>query len=394
MNYKQALNIHNLRRIAHRRLPRVAWEFLERGTEDDTTLAENRAAFERIRLRPRALVDVSKRTQQVTVFDRTYRAPFGIAPTGAAGLYSFEADVALARAAAKAGVPFVLSTASFVALERVAREADGSKWFQLYMSKDRDAAQTLVARARDAGFEALVVTTDVPVGGNREYNRRNGFDVPFRLNFRNALDGALHPHWLVNVFMRTLFTSGVPRFRNTDVGGRIIARNLLEFRARREALDWSDFDWLRKFWPGKLLVKGVLTVEDALLAVRHGADGLFVSNHGARQLDGAPAPLDVLPEIAAAVGRRLNIMLDSGVRRGSDIVKALALGADMVFVGRAALYGASAGGEAGVTRTLDILKSEVDRVMALIGCPSVEDLDARYLAHGDEPEARRAVSRC
>ena len=394
MNYKQALNIHDLRRIAQRRLPRVAWEFLERGTEDETTLAENRAAFERIRLRPRALVDVSKRTQQVTVFDRTYRAPFGIAPTGAAGLYSFEADVALARAAAKAGVPFVLSTASFVALERVAREADGSKWFQLYMSKDRDAAQTLVARARDAGFEALVVTTDVPVGGNREYNRRNRFDVPFRLNFRNALDGALHPHWLVNVFMRTLLTSGVPRFRNTDVGGRIIARNLLEFRARREALDWSDFDWLREFWPGKLLVKGVLTVEDALLAVRHGADGLFVSNHGARQLDGAPAPLDVLPEIAAAVGGRIRIMLDSGVRRGSDIVKALALGADMVFVGRAALYGASAGGEAGVTRALDILKSEVDRVMALIGCPSVEDLHARYLAHGDEPEARRAVSRC
>ncbi|MCI3952735.1 MAG: mdlB [Burkholderiales bacterium] len=399
MNYKQALNIHDLRRIAQRRLPRVAWEFLERGTEDETTLAENRAAFERIRLRPRALVDVSKRTQQMTVFDRTYRAPFGIAPTGAAGLYSFEADVALARAAAKAGVPFVLSTASFVALERVAREADGSKWFQLYMSKDRDAAQTLVARARDAGFEALVVTTDVPVGGNREFNRRNGFDVPFRLNLRNALDGALHPHWLVNVFMRTLLTSGVPRFRNTDVGGRIIARNLLEFRARREALDWSDFQWLREFWPGKLLVKGVLTAEDALLAVRHGADGLFVSNHGARQLDGAPAPLEVLPEIAAAVGRRLNIMLDSGVRRGSDIVKALALGADMVFVGRAALYGASAGGEAGVTRALDILKSEVDRVMALIGCPNVEDLDERYLALGDEPpatslEARRAVSRC
>jgi isopentenyl diphosphate isomerase/L-lactate dehydrogenase-like FMN-dependent dehydrogenase len=399
VNYKQALNIHDLRRIAQRRLPRVAWEFLERGTEDETTLAENRAAFERIRLRPRALVDVSKRTQQMTVFDRTYRAPFGIAPTGAAGLYSFEADVALARAAAKAGVPFVLSTASFVALERVAREADGSKWFQLYMSKDRDAAQTLVARARDAGFEALVVTTDVPVGGNREFNRRNGFDVPFRLNLRNALDGALHPHWLVNVFMRTLLTSGVPRFRNTDVGGRIIARNLLEFRARREALDWSDFQWLREFWPGKLLVKGVLTAEDALLAVRHGADGLFVSNHGARQLDGAPAPLEVLPEIAAAVGGRLKIMLDSGVRRGSDIVKALALGADMVFVGRAALYGASAGGEAGVTRALDILKSEVDRVMALIGCPNVEDLDERYLALGDEPpapslEARRAVSRC
>lgn len=395
MNLKHALNIHDLRRIARRRLPRVAWEFLERGTEDETTLAENRAAFERIRLRPRTLVDVSRRTQQVALYGKTHAAPFGIAPTGAAGLYSFEADVALARAAAAAGVPFVLSTASFVALERVAREAGGTQWFQLYMSKDRDAARTLVARARDAGFEALVVTTDVPVGGNREYNRRNGFDVPFRLNIRNALDGLLHPYWLANVFMRTLITSGVPRFRNTDVGGRIVARNLLEFRARREALDWSDFEWLREFWPGKLLVKGVLTVEDALLAARYGADGIFVSNHGARQLDGAPSPMEVLPGIAAAVGNRLKIMLDSGVRRGSDVVKALALGADMVFVGRAVLYGAVAGGEAGVMRTLEILKSEVDRVMALIGCPGVDALDASYLpghAPGPPREAQRTIS--
>ncbi|HET9664415.1 MAG TPA: alpha-hydroxy acid oxidase [Burkholderiales bacterium] len=385
MNHRTALNIDDLRRIAERRLPRVAWEFLERGAEDETTLAENRAAFERIRLAPRTLVDVSRRSQQVSLFGRTYGAPFGIAPTGAAGLYSFEADVALARAAAAAGVPFVLSTASFVALERVAREAGGSKWFQLYMSKDREAARTLVARARDAGYEALVVTTDVPVGGNREFNRRNGFEIPFRLNVRNAVDGMLHPHWLINVFMRTLLTSGVPRFRNTDVGGRIVARNLGEFRARREALDWSDFGWLREFWPGKLLVKGVLTVEDALQAARRGADGIFVSNHGGRQLDGAPAPVEVLPEIAAAVGDRLKIMFDGGVRRGSDIVKALALGADMVFVGRAPLYGVCAGGEPGVTRVLEILRSEVDRVMALLGCPAVEALDSRCLAVSREP---------
>lgn len=377
--------MHDLRRIAERRLPRVAWEFLERGTEDETTLAENRGAFERIRLAPRTLVDVSRRSQEVCLFGNTYSAPFGIAPTGAAGLYSFEADVALARAAAAAGVPFVLSTASFVALERVAREAGGRKWFQLYMSKDREAARTLVARARDAGYEALVVTTDVPVGGNREFNRRNGFEIPFRLNVRNTVDGMLHPHWLINVFMRTLLTSGVPRFRNTDVGGRIVARNLGEFRARREALDWSDFDWLREFWPGKLLVKGVLTVEDAIEAARRGADGLFVSNHGARQLDGAPAPMEVLPEIAAAVGDRLKIMFDSGVRRGSDIVKALALGADMVFVGRAPLYGVCAGGEPGVTRVLEILRSEVDRVMALLGCPAVEALDSRCLVESKQP---------
>ncbi|MBI4203661.1 MAG: alpha-hydroxy-acid oxidizing protein [Betaproteobacteria bacterium] len=395
----QALNIDDLRRIAQRRLPRVAYEFLERGAEDEVTLAENRAAFERIRFKPRTLVDVSGRSRQVTLFGKTFGAPFGIAPTGAAGLYCFEADIALARAAAAAGVPFVLSTASFVALERVARAAEGTKWFQLYMSKDRAAARALVTRARDAGYEALIVTTDVPVGGNREYNRRNGFEIPFRLNLNNALDGALHPHWLVNVFLRTLLASGVPRFQNvdTDVGGRIVAKNLSEFRARREALDWTDFAWLREFWPRQLLVKGVLTVEDALLAVRHGADGIFVSNHGGRQLDCAVSPIEVLPEIAAAVGGRVGIMADSGVRRGSDIVKALALGADMVFVGRAPLYGAAAGGEAGVRRALEILASEVDRVMALIGCTEVAALTPECLAL-PEPlprrpaEAQRAVS--
>jgi isopentenyl diphosphate isomerase/L-lactate dehydrogenase-like FMN-dependent dehydrogenase len=385
VNCKTALNIYDLRSMAERRLPRVAWDFLERGTEDELTLVENRAAFERTRLRPRTLVDVSHRTLEVSLFGTIYKVPFGVAPTGAAGLYCFEADIALARAAGKAGVPFVLSTASFVELERVAREAEGSKWFQLYMSKDREAAERLVARARDAGYEALVVTTDVPVGGNREFNRRNGFEIPFRLNVRNAVDGMLHPYWLVNVFLRTLLTSGVPRFRNTDVGGRIVARNLSEFRGRREALDWSDFDWLRQFWRGKLLVKGVLTVDDALTAASRGADGIFVSNHGARQLDGAPTPIEVLPEIVDAVGGRLKIMLDSGVRRGSDIVKALALGADMVFVGRAPLYGVCAGGEAGVTRALEILRSEVDRVMALLGVTRVEELDARYLADAAGP---------
>lgn len=381
MNLRHAYNIDDLRRIAQRRLPRVAYEFLERGTEDDVTLRENRAAFERIQLRPRTLVDVSARSQQVALFGKNFSSPFGIAPTGAAGLYCFEADLALARAAAAANVPFVLSTASFVALERVARETGGTKWFQLYMSKDRDAARVLVMRARDAGFEALIVTTDVPVGANREYNRRNGFEIPFRLNLRNTLDGVLHPHWSINVFLRTLLASGVPRFQNVDtnVGGRIVAKNLAEFRARRDALDWSDLAWLREIWPRTLMVKGVLTAEDALLAARHGADGVFVSNHGGRQLDGAISSVEALPEIAAAVGDRLAVMVDSGVRRGSDIVKALALGADMVFVGRAALYGAAAGGEAGIRQALDILRTEVERVMALIGCPTIAGLDASYL---------------
>jgi isopentenyl diphosphate isomerase/L-lactate dehydrogenase-like FMN-dependent dehydrogenase len=386
MSCKHAYNIEDLRRIAEKRLPRVAYDFLAGGTEDDVTLKHNRAAFERIRFRPRTLVNVSGRSQQVSVFGKTFNSPFGIAPTGAAGLYGFAADIALARAARSAGVPFVLSTASFEPLEKVAQEAaGGTLWFQLYMSKDREPAKNLVTRALDAGYEALVVTTDLPVHPNREYNQRNGFTIPFRLNLANMIDGALHPRWLVNVFLRTLLDSGVPRFQNldTNVGGRIIAKPMNEFRARREAVNWEDFRWLRGLWPHKLFVKGIMRADDALLAAQHGADGVFISNHGGRALDGALSPLEALPEIRAAVGTRLALMLDSGIRRGSDIVKALALGADMAFIGRATLYGIAAGGEAGAQHAIGILRSEIDRVQALLGCPSVRELNADFLWHPD-----------
>ena len=381
MNFRQARNIEDLQQMTRQRLPRVAYDYLELGAEDDVTLRENRAVFERIRLKPRTLIDVSGRSQKVEVFGKFFDAPFGIAPTGAAGLYCFEADIELARAAQAANVPFVLSTASFTAMERVAQAAGGTKWFQLYMSKDREPAARLVMRARDAGFEALVVTTDVPVGANREYNRRNGFEIPFRLNLANMIDGALHPRWLIEVFLRTLLDSGVPRFQNVDTntGGRIIAKDLSQFRARRDALDWSDLRWLREIWPHKLMVKGILTAEDARLAADNGADGIFVSNHGGRQLDGAISPMTALPEIVDAVGGRMAIMLDSGVRRGTDVVKALALGADMVFVGRAPLYGVTVAKQAGVEHALALLKSEVDRVMALLGCRRIEDLGPEYL---------------
>ena len=332
---------------------------------------------------PRTLVDVSKRSQKVTLFGKEYAAPFGVAPTGAAGIYSFAADIALARAARDANVPFVLSTASFEPMEKVAREAAGATlWFQLYMSKNREAAARLVNRARDAGYEALIVTTDVPMIGNREPNLRNGWQIPFKLGVKNMIDGVLHPHWLFNTIVRTLLYSGVPRFQNTDVnvGGRIITTDLGQFRQQRDSLDWSDFQWLREIWPHKFFIKGVLHAEDARLAVQYGADGVFVSNHGGRQLDGAQATIDVLPEIRAAVGPHKLVMLDGGIRRGSDVVKALALGADMAFAGRAPLYGVAAGGEAGARHAIELLKSEVDRVIALIGCPDVKQLGTQYLA--------------
>jgi len=381
VNLQTAYNIEDLRRIAQQRLPRIAYDFLERGAEEEVTLTENRRAFERIRFAPRTLVDVSRRSQKVTVFGKTFDSPFGIAPTGAAGLYCHDADIALARAARRANVPFALSTASFVPMERVIEEAGGDPWFQLYMSKDRETAERLVKRALRAGYGVLVYTTDIPVAGNREFNRRNGFEIPLRLGPANILDGLLHPRWLAGVFLRTALTSGLPRFRNLDVkvGGRIVATTLAGFREQRDALNWEDFAWLRRLWPKKLLVKGILTAEDALLALQYGANGIFVSNHGGRQLDGAPSPIDVLPHIFAAVGGRMTIMVDSGFRRGADIVKALALGADMVFVGRPTLYGAAAGGEQGVLRAIDILKAEIDRVLALIGCASVDHLDAEYL---------------
>jgi isopentenyl diphosphate isomerase/L-lactate dehydrogenase-like FMN-dependent dehydrogenase len=381
VNYRQAYNIEDLRRIAARRLPRIAYDFLERGAEEEVTLGANRQVFERIRFQPRTLIDVSQRSQRKTLWGKTFDAPFGVAPTGASGMYCFDADVKIARAAQRANVPCVLSTASFVPMERVIREGGGTLWFQLYMSKDLETAERLVRRALAAGFEALVLTTDIPVAGNREFNRRNRFEIPLHLGPRQMLDGLLHPRWLAGVFLRTVLTSGIPRFQNLDVnvGGKIISTTLTGFRERRDALNWEDFIWLRKLWPKKLLVKGILTVEDALLAARYGADGIFVSNHGGRQLDGAPSPLEILPQIAEAAGTRLTIMVDSGFRRGTDIVKALALGADMVFCGRAPLYGVTAGGEEGVLHALDLLKTEVDRVMALIGCPTVDGLGPQYL---------------
>jgi isopentenyl diphosphate isomerase/L-lactate dehydrogenase-like FMN-dependent dehydrogenase len=377
MRYDEALNIEDLRQLAIRRLPKIAGDFLEGGAEDDITLRRNRDVFRQIRFRPRTLVDVSARSPAVTLFGKTHAAPFGVAPTGMAGLYAFDADVKLARAAAAANVPFVLSTASLVTMERVMKEGGGTQWFQLYMSKDHPPAQALIERARDAGYDALVVTTDVAVQANREQNARNGFSIPFHMTPSTLWDGLLHPRWLFGVFCRTVLDSGVPRFQNLDThqGGRIIAKPIGEFRARREALDWSDLRWIRSIWPRKLLVKGVLTPEDAVMAHECGADGVFVSNHGGRQLDGAVSPLEALPAIRAAVGRNLAIIADSGFRRGADIVKALALGADMCFTGRATLYGVAAGGEAGAAHAIALLKKEVDRVMALLGCNTVAELD-------------------
>ena len=375
--------IDDLRRYAEKRVPRVAFEFMAGGAEDFRTLHNNREVFDRIRFRPHTLVDVSTRSTKTRIFDDTFDFPFGIAPTGAAGLYCHRGETAIARAASAANVPFILSTSSFEPMEDVAREAGGKLWFQLYMSKDRVAAERLVLRARDAGYQALVMTTDIPVPANREYNERNAFTVPYKLNGSTMFDGLMHPHWLFNVFLRTLWKSGVPRYRNLDthVDGKIVAKSRAESRAHRDSLTWDDVRWLRNLWPHKLYVKGILRPDDALAARDAGADGIFISNHGGRQLDGAVSPMEVLPQIRAALGPDFTIMTDSGFRRGSDIVKALALGANMVFVGRPALYGVALAGEAGAKRAIDILGTEVRRVLGLLGCPSIAQLSTDYLLY-------------
>jgi isopentenyl diphosphate isomerase/L-lactate dehydrogenase-like FMN-dependent dehydrogenase len=370
----RALNIDDLRRIARRRLPRVVYDYLEGGSEEGVTLKANREAFEAIAFAPRTLIDVSRRSQKATLFGRVYESPIGIAPIGAAGLFWHEGDVALARAARSANLPFVLSTHSFVPLERLSWEAGGPPWFQLYLPREREAARALLRRVLSAGCEALVLTTDVPVGGNREYNERNGFGLPLRLPPARILDGLLHPRWLLSVFARAWLSRPNPM-------------RLPEWSTRRDRHSWSDFAWLRDAWPRKLLIKGILGIEDALLAAEHGADGIFVSNHGGRQLDGLPSPMEALPAIAAAVGDRLAILVDGGFRRGSDVVKALALGADMVFVGRAPLYGLAAGGEAGVRRAIQLLRAEIDRVLALLGCVCIEELGAQHVRLPARPVA-------
>ena len=361
------------------------FEFVDRGSEDEVALRNNRAAFERIKLKPRTLVDVSGRSQETTLFGHRQQMPIAIAPTGSAGLMWYEGEIALARAAAAAGIPFTLATGSMTAMEKIAAQAGGRLWFQLYMWPNRSLSHQLVERARAAGFEALMVTVDGAVSGNREYNLRNGFTIPFTFTRRNVSDVLMHPEWLLGVLTRYLLTTGMPRYENypSEHKYRITAQPMGKGMLLNDSLNWDDLRVLRKMWPHTLIVKGILHPQDAILAADCGADGIVVSNHGGRNLDSSMAPIDVLPAILDAVGKRLTVMVDSGVRRGSDVVKALALGAQAVLVGRAALYGVAAAGEAGAARAIAILREETDRVMALIGARTSMDLDRRFLHLAD-----------
>jgi isopentenyl diphosphate isomerase/L-lactate dehydrogenase-like FMN-dependent dehydrogenase len=371
----------DLREAARRRLPHGLFEFMDRGNDDDVAMHHNRAALESVKLVPRVLVDVSKRSQEITLFGKKQEMPIIVAPTGSAGLAWYEGEIALARAAAAHGIPFTMASGSMTKLERVAREAGGALWMQFYMWPDRSLSYRLIARARDAGFEALVFTVDTPVAPGREYNLRNGFTIPFRFTTRNVTDVLMHPRWLIGTLGRYLVTTGMPRYENfpPDTQTRITALPMGRSTALNNTLTWDDVRELRKFWPRKLIVKGIQHPRDAVLAADCGADAVVLSNHGGRVLDASGATIHALPRVVEAVKKRITVIVDSGFRRGSDVVKALALGADAVMVGRAPLHGTASAGEAGALRALQIYRDEIDRVLALIGCTSVAELNRDFV---------------
>ena len=379
----RAHTVEDLRRLARRRLPRAIFDFVEGGAGDESTVARNRAAFERLLFEPRVLVDVSKREQATVVLGERVATPVLVSPTGMAGLCWPKGEVAAARGAHEAGTIYTLSTHSSCTIEEVAAGAPGPLWFQLYVWQNRDLTRSFVDRARAAGYRALVLTVDVPVISRRERDLRNGFTVPPRITVGNALDTLRHVGWMRRVLLGPKLTLanlvGMPGAPRTDIVTMAGVAN----RQVDPSLTWADLAWFRSLWSGPLLLKGVLTVADAKKAVEHGVDGLVVSNHGGRQLDGTRASVEALPDIVDAVGSRVEVLLDGGVRRGGDVVRALALGARAVMVGRPYLYGLASGGTAGVRRVLEILHGEVDHALALTGVPKVGDLDRTVVRRAD-----------
>jgi (S)-mandelate dehydrogenase len=372
-------NIEELRLSAKRRLPRAVFDFIDGGAEDERTLRGNREAFSNVKLLRKVLVDVSKVDTSTTILGKPSKLPIAIAPTGAVGFGWRGGDAAVARAAAAFGIPFSLSTSATASIERIATEAPGRHWFQIYFFKDREYCMGLIERARVAGYDTLMVTADLPVGGKRERDFRNDFSIPFRFTPRNMLDFATRPAWALDMLFR-----GVPQLEN--LGGMLDhhagTTNLVSSVGRNQdaSLDWELIKRVRGVWPGKLLIKGVVHPQDAERALQVGCDGVIVSNHGGRQLDGELPSFDALPGVVKAIGGRCSVLMDGGIRRGSDVFKALARGAEAVMIGRATFYGVCAGGEPGARRALEILSEELTRTMQLCGARSVADIKPELLA--------------
>jgi (S)-mandelate dehydrogenase len=380
MSVASAVNIADLRLAAKRRLPRVLFDWIDGGAGDETALEQSVAQFSAARLMPRYLVDISRRSLAKSLFGRDYALPFGVAPMGNAGLFRPGADIAMAQAAKAAGAPFILSGATNATIEQAAAAAPGAVWVQIYPARDAGITRDFIARAAAAGVETLVVTVDLPIAAKRERDIRNGFGLPLRLDAAKILDAARHPGWTLD----WLRQGGMPKmgawaaYAGKDASGEEVAAFMTS--QFYPVHTWADLDAYRALWKGKLVIKGLQHPADAKRAMAAGCDGIIVSNHGGRQFDRAPTPLATLPAIKAALEGKIAVMLDGGVRRGADVVVALASGADFVFCGRAILYGVAAGGLAGASRSFDILRDELDRTMGQIGRLRIDELDRDALA--------------
>jgi L-lactate dehydrogenase (cytochrome) len=375
------LTIDDLRRASRQRLPRAVFDFIDGAAEDEVTLRRNRQAFERLALVPRVLVDVSHVDLATTVLGERIAAPLILAPTGLCGMATSRGEIPAARAAVEAEITFTASCMSSVTLEEIAREAPGPHWFQLYVWRDRGITRDLVQRAASEGFRTLVVTVDTPVLGQRERDARNGATIPPRITWRNAIDTLRRPRWLVTIGRgpRVTFANVVSPDRSR--GPSPFSLSPFVNSLFDSTITWSDLDWLRGLWDGPMVVKGVMSPRDAVLAAEHGAAAVVVSNHGGRQLDGAQATLEALPGVVDAAGDRLQVLIDGGIRRGGDIAKALALGARACMIGRPYLYGLAVGGQDGVARAIRILTAELSRTLALMGCTRIDQLGPDSIAH-------------
>jgi len=374
---RRMLALDDFEDAARRIIPRPIFGYASGGAETNASLRANRAVWDEFAFVPKTLVDTTARTQTTTLFGHTYDSPFGIAPMGGTAMAAYQGDVVLARAAAAANIPMIVSGASLTPLEEV-RQAGPTAWFQAYLPGDDGPITQLVQRVARAGYDTLVLTVDVQVTANRENNVRNGFHTPFRPSLRLAWDGMIRPRWLFGMFLRTLWLHGMPHFENMGRRIPLISRTAEREPGRRDKLSWQHLELMRRLWKGRLVVKGILDKDDARIARESGVDGIIVSNHGGRQLDGAVSPLRVLPEIAAQAGEMI-VMMDSGVRRGTDVLKALALGARFVFVGRPFLYAAAIAGEPGVTHAIKLLRDEIDRDMALLGINAPMEMRREFL---------------
>lgn len=369
-------NLAQFEAAARRRLPHSLFTYVNGGSADLKSIRGNREQFDRFKLVPRALVDATARHARTTVFGVEYALPVGIAPMGSSALFAYQGDLAFARAARDRQVPMVLSGSSLIPLETVV-QANPDAWFQAYLKGDNSEIRAMLDRVHAAGYRTLVVTGDTPVQGNREDNVRAGFATPIRPGLRLAVQGALRLRWTVGTFLRTLLRHGMPTFVNAQVGpgAPVVSAKAVRFFNERGSFSWQHLAFIRQHWPGHLVLKGVMHPADAARAQAMGCDGVVVSNHGGRQLDGAPSATQMLPRVRDAAPD-LVLIADGGFRRGGDVLKALALGADLTLVGRPFLHAAVIGGEAGVLRAIDILTRELSLDMAMLGLNSVHDIRA------------------